>query len=58
MGGFFVMDLFGGLFDVDGNGFVTPEEELYALDSIEHIYRQGIIDEDDDDDEQKKDVDW
>lgn len=52
------MDLFGGLFDVDGNGFVTPEEELYALDSIEHIYRQGIIDEDDDDDEQKKDVDW
>ena len=50
------MSLFGGLFDVDGNGFVTPEEELFALDSIEHIYQQE--NQDDEETDKEENGDW
>ncbi len=36
------MGLFGNLFDLNGDGFATPEEEILSLMMLDDLHRQEV----------------
>jgi len=52
--------IFGGLFDIDGDGNIDMSErtmEYAAIDELEEEYRDDLDDEDDEDDDEYEDDD-